>query len=349
MLTATSCKKETQKEETVVRPVLYQTVGYWGGGKVRTFSGTAQTDKIVNLSFRNTGIITELNMKLGQRVKKGQLLSRLDNVQSRLSHESTVSSLNSAASQMNTAKLSLDRVRSLYEKGSTSLSDYEGAKNSYRTAFESHESAKRNVAIQQEQIQYGYLYAPKGGVISAVHAELDENVGVGQVIAVLNAGSTMEISLGLPESVINSVKQGMQVKVDFSSLQGQKFKGEITEVSPTVDKSSSTYPVKVAVTNPSLEIKSGMAANVTFNFGNKKNNETTLVVPAASVGEDGRGNFVFLIEEDKAGKTKVKKQIVTIGTLTSDGFEIKEGLSAGEKIATAGLQTLLDGQEVRLQ
>ena len=343
-----SCSEEKKEAEKFVRPVKYHEVGYLGGEKIRTFSGTAQTDKIINLSFRNTGIITEFNIKLGKRVKKGDLLAKLDNVQSRLSYEQSISQLNSAESQMNTAKLSLNRVRSLYEKGSASLSEFESAKNAFKNAQESFESAKRGVDIQREQIRYGYLYAPEDGVIAAVSAEIDENVSPGQAVATLNAGTDMEITLGLPESVINGVKSNMDVEVNFSSLPNDQFKAKVTEVAPAVDPNTATYPVRVTVTNPSDDIKSGMAANVTFDFGDREANSTTLVVPANAVGEDSNGRFVFLIEGE-GDATKVKKQLINIGDLTSEGFEVTSGLSFGQKIATAGLQTLLDGQEVKLQ
>ncbi len=343
-----SCSEKKKESTKFVRPVKYQQVGYLGGEKIRTFSGTARTDKIINLSFRNSGIITQFDIKLGQKVKKGQLLSKLDNVQSRLTYEQSVTQLNSAASQMNTAKLSLSRIRSLYEKGSTSLSEYESAKNAYKTAQESYQSAKRGVDIQKEQIRYGYLYAPEDGVIAAISAEMDENVSPGTTVATLNAGTDMEITLGIPESVINGVKEEMPVIIDFSSIPGKEFKAKVTEVAPAVDVNTATYPVRVTVTNPTDQIKSGMAANVTFDFGERTTNATTLVVPANAVGEDNNGRFVFLIEGE-GDRVKVKKQQVDIGDLTAEGFEIKSGLSAGQKIATAGLQTLLDGQEVKLQ
>lgn len=342
-----SCGEKKVEEKKAIRPVKFESVSFLGGEKMRTFSGAAKTDKIINLSFRNSGIITKLNMKLGQKVKKGQLLAQLDNVQSRLNYESSIESLNSAESQMNTSKLNLNRVRSLYEKGSSALSDYEAAKNSYLTAVASFESAKRSVAIQRDQIRYGYLYAPEDSVIAEVSAEIDENVSVGQVIGVLNAGTQMEIKLGLPESVINGVTQNMSVKVDFSSIDGEEFNGIVTEVSPAVDPNTSTYPIKITVTNPSTKIKSGMAANVTFDFGDSQQFEKSLVVPAKAVGEDDKGQFVFLIEgEGEIGI--VKKTHIELGELSSDGFEVKSGLENGQRIATAGLQTLLDGQEVKL-
>lgn len=341
------CAEEKKEEKKELRPVRYQTVGFFDGDKDRSFSGTSRTDKIIKLSFRSTGIITDFNIKIGQKVRKGQLLAKLDNVNARLNYQSSLSSLNSAESAMNTAKLNLDRTRSLYEKGSTALSNFESAKNQYTSAKNSYNSAKQTVALQNEQIQYGYLRAPENGVISAVSAERDENVSPGQTIATLNSGTEMEISLGLPESVINSVKQNMVVDVSFASLSGKSFKGKVTEVAPAVDANTATYPVRVVVTNPTDEIKSGMAANVVFHFGETKNQKTELVVPANAVGEDSNGNFVFIVEGE-GNKGVVKKQKVTIGELTGEGFVIASGLKSGQRIATAGLQTLLDGQEVKL-
>lgn len=342
-----SCSEEKKELKPQLRPVKYQEVGYLGGDKTRTFSGTAQTEKIIGLSFRSSGVVTELDIKLGQKVRKNQLLAKLDNVQARLNYENAVAAKNSAESQMNTTKLALNRTRSLFEKGSASLSDFEAAKNSYKTANESFESAKRSVSIQQEQIKFGYIYAPEDGVIAAVNVEAGTNIGAGQNIATLNAGSDMEISLGVPESIINGIKNGNQVDISFASLPELEFKGKITEVAPSVDAGTATYPVRIMIMNPSEEIKSGMAANVTFNFGSSNNATNIIVVPANAVGEDSNGRFVFIVNDDKTNAS-VKKQRIEIGNLTTEGFEVKSGLSAGQKIATAGLQTLLDGQKVKL-
>ena len=341
------CAKNEVKEKVLLRPVKYSEVSYLGGEKIRQFSGTAKTEKIINLSFRSSGIVTKFDMKLGQRVKKNELLGRLDNVSARLSYESSIESQNSSESQMNTAKLNLNRIRSLYEKGSSSLSDYEAAKNSYKTAVASFESSKRSVAIQKDKIQYGYLYAPENGVIASVSAEIDENISPGQVVGVLNAGSSIEISLGLPESVINYVKKGMKVSVLFTAIENKNFNAVVTEVAPSININNSTYPITVVVTDTDARIRSGMAANVTFQFASKKNNNKMLVVPYNAVGENSKGRFVFTIEEKDNTAIVIKKKI-TVGDLIDNKFEVLSGLKIGQKVATAGLQTLLDGQKVKL-
>jgi RND family efflux transporter MFP subunit len=355
LLLAVACGGGEVEEARPPRPVRQHVVGYAAGGAVRTFSGTAQAGRIVNLSFRSSGVITKFDLRLGQRVGARRLLARLDNVSARLAYEQALSALNSAASQMNTAKLALDRTRALYEVGTASLGDLESAKNSFRTAEASHESSRRSVEIQQEQLKYGVIYAPEAGTIAAVSAEINENVSAGQTVAVLNAGSEMKIALGLPESVINQVSVPMQVSVSFSALPDRSFSGRVTEVSPSVDASTATYPVRIIIDDASEDIRTGMAADVAFGLGGRSATSGALVIPSSSVGEDSAGRFVFLIlpeggDREGAGKTaSVHKQHITIGDLTAEGFVVREGLEAGQAIATAGLQTLLDGQRVRIQ
>lgn len=340
-----SCNTEKETEDKLLRPIKYQQVNYSGNEKIRTFSGLSKTDKVVNMSFRSNGILSELNIKLGQKVVKNQLLAKLDNVQVRLNYENSISSKNSSESKMKTAKLNLNRIRALYEKGGSSLSDFETAKDVYKNAQQSYNSAIRNVDIQKDQISYGSLKAPADGVISVVNVEVNENVSIGQVVATLNSGSNMTISLGVPESVINNIKKDMQVKVSFASLPGKEFKGTVSEISPSIDTNTATYPLIINLSNAIDEIKSGMAANVSFNFIKGNSSNKILVVPANAVGEDSNGQFVFVVTANGENGI-VKKQKITIGQLTSQGFEVLNGLNSGQFIATAGLQTLLDGQEV---
>lgn len=342
-----ACSESKEEVTTFVRPVKYVELSYSNNDLKRTFSGKAATDKIINLSFRNQGIITKFDIKLGQKVEKGQLLASLDNVQARLSYEQALTRLNSAASQMNTAQLNLERVRKLYEKGSIALSTFESAKNGYTTAKESYKSAKRGVALQEEQIQFGHIYAPEDGVISSIKSEIEENVNQGQVVAVLNAGADMEITLGLPENLINTIKVGTLVDVEFPSLKGQVYPARITEVAPAINSQTATYPVKVTLIQSTNEVKTGMAANVSFNFSDNQHQANDLIVPSQAVGEDNKGRFVLKIVQ-KGSQAFVQRQYIKIGKFTSKGFVVLSGLIPGDKIATAGLQTLLDGQEVKL-
>ncbi len=348
LFSLTSCKEKKVEKKIALRPVTYTVVGKTLNDQHRTLSGVVKAADEIDLSFRSSGIITELNISVGQEVEKGQLLAKLDNVQANLAYEQSISALNSAKSTKLTSKSNLIRVRALYEKGSTSLSDYEQAKNAYQTASDQYESALRNKSIQQTQINYGIIRAPKSGVIAIKNNELNETVSPGQVIGILNAGSNIHVLVGLPESMINKTKLGMKTELVFSAIGGKKFKGTIIEITPVVDFNSATYPVKIDIDNPNKDIKPGMAASIIFDF-TLNDKQDSLSVPLKAVGEEGDKNFVYKIESIGKEIGKVKKQYIEIGALSSDGFVVEKGLKLGDMIATAGLQTLLDGQEVKIK
>lgn len=343
------CGKKEEKKAEDLRPVKFIKVGSSTQDKTRTFNGVAKAGNEIELSFRNNGIIQKVNVKKGQRVKKGDLIARLDNLEAKLSYEKSISSLNSAESDRNTLKAELERVKTLYEKGSSPLKDYQVAKNNYQNAVSQFESAKRNKDIQQSQINYGIIYAPSDGMIANTMGKVNERVQAGHVFAVLNAGNKMKIGLELPENVINKVQIGMNTEIQFSALNGGTFIGNVIEISPITSGSSATYPVDVEIQNPSSDIRPGMASSVTFNFETTNSDQLeAMVIPIKAVGEDGKGNYVFIIETSDNLTGVAKKTVVQIGDITTDGFEITSGLENGQLIATAGLQTLLDGQKVKL-
>ncbi|MEM7551232.1 MAG: efflux RND transporter periplasmic adaptor subunit [Bacteroidota bacterium] len=346
-LTYCGAKKET-KEETL-RPVRYHTVGKGDGNNLQSFSGVAKVGNDITLSFRSSGVIVEKNATKGESVKKGTLLGKLDNVEAELAYQKAVSDVKRTESDLNTSKTNLDRIKALYEKGGKSLSEYEDARNGYENASSQYETAKRNRSIQKTQLDYGYIYAPKDGVIAESNGSVNERVSAGHKFAVLNVSDgRMKVTINLPESAINKVKLNMNADISFPAIE-ENFNGEIVEISPVVEEESSTYPVDVEITDPNEDIKVGMAAEVSFNFKEEqKSTSDALTIPIQAVGEDAKGNFVFVVEtsDDKTGT--VKKQHIEVGELTSDGFEVVKGLSSGQKVATAGLQTLLDGQKVSL-
>lgn len=345
-----SCKEKVKVKEIVLRPVKFAVVGDVNTQKIRTFSGTAKAGDEIELSFRGNGVITKVNVTKGQKVKKGGIIAKLDNVEASLAYEQSVSALKSAESSMSTSKSSLNRVKSLYEKGSNSLSDYETAKNAYQTALDRFESAKRNKSIQGTQLSYGVIRAPKDGLIAATNGRVGERVSAGHRFAILNAGKEIKIEVGLPETVVNKVKIGMKTKLQFSALKGKELMGTVTELAPIIDANAATYKTAISMDTPLAEIKPGMASSVTFDF--TEANETadkSLIIPVKAVGEDGKGRFVFLITSKGEGTGTVNKRHIELGELTTDGFKVKSGLVNGDKIATAGLQTLLDGQDVRLK
>ena len=266
---------------------------------------------------------------------------------------SSETQINSARTNLVTSKSNYERVELLYENNSVPLSEYEQAKSTYEAAQSQLNAAEAQVTAAQKQVEaarnqvdYAALKAPFAGVITEVSVEENELVGSGNPVAALSAEGDPEVSVGLPSLFISRVNKGERVDISFPTLPGQAFSGTISEVSFS-SGDAATYPVIAIINNPSEDIRPGMAANVTFYFGESRSEEQHLVAPIKSVGEGVDGRFVFVLEKADDAYV-VKKRPVEIGNLMADGFEIKEGLQEGERVATAGLKSLLDGMKVRL-
>jgi len=341
----TSCSDEKKMEEKI-RPVRYMEVTTGGSGSLRVFTGTAKTGIESKLSFKVGGTIKKINVKVGDFVNKGAVIAVLDDTDYRIKVKEAEAGLKQAESQALNTKNNYARVKTLYETNSVSKSELDGARAQYESATANVEGMRSTLEYARLQLSYTRLLAPVSGSIAVSNSENNENVQIGEIIAILIVGKDMEIELGIPENVINRIKTGMNVSITFPSL-NNTFNGVVSEVSPSIDVNSSTYPVSIKILNPTIDMKSGMAANVTFKFEGSSSKEV-LVVPIAAVGEDSDGRFVFLVEPDSGNIAIIKKQHIQIGELTSDGFEVVSGLSLSQKVATAGLQSLIEGQKVRI-
>jgi RND family efflux transporter MFP subunit len=303
----------------------------------------------VDLSFRNSGVVSVINISVGSEVKLGQVLAELDNVKAKLSLEQSLSALKAAESGKDTAFNNLERIKSLYENNGVSLSQYQASKNSYQGALSQYESAQKTHRLQQEIVADGLITAPRDGVIAAKKVEQGETVNAGTVVAVLNAGEGVNVEVGAPESVINSLKVGMAASLHFASLGEATQQGTISEVSPVIDPNSSTSTVTVSPARVDRRVRPGMAADVSFLLSRDGDGTEQLMAPIKAVGEDANGNFVYVIESSDGKTGKAVKRSIVIGDMLSGGFVVRRGLNEGERVATAGLQTLMNGQRVRLK
>jgi len=327
-----------------IKPVKFAFVSNSGGFKKVSFNGSTQSGSETKLSFRTSGLITQLNVKVGDRVKKGMLLAKIDQQDAKINLEKSKANLSSSTIQLETAKSNLQRIKSLYQSNSASLNDYEQAKSSFANARTNYETTLKTVELQNSQFAFGKIIAPTNGVISAVNAEKNEFAQAGSPILIMNSNEgDIEANVGVPAKYISKIRHGDTVSVDINNTE---LLGIITEVGYS-SANAATYPVIAKLVNPGKSIKPSMTAKVTFSFGTKSNNSEQLVVPVEGIMEDETGHFTFVLS-DKDSVLIATKRKIKIGLLTNDGFVVHEGLDEGEMIATAGLNSLFDGRKVRL-
>lgn len=345
ILLISGCKKE--QPERIVRPVRWQIVTSAQRTIQRVFSGSAQAGSESRLSFKVAGTVLRVNVDVGDEVVTDQLIVELDARDFELAAERVEAALEQAKAQARNAKANYERIAQLYENRNASRNDLDMARASFESTQALVASTRKELELAKRQLSYTRLLAPTSGAIAAVSVEENENVSAGQPVAILTSGTHPEVKIAVPGSFIAQINRGAPVTVRFAAWPGQEFAGAVTEVGVTATATATTFPVTVRLAQAHPEIRSGLVAEVEFNFKRGDSSEI-FIVPFTAVGEDRLGRFVFILDKVKDGRATARRLDVTVGELAADGLEIVAGLSDGQRIATAGVSRIREGQRVRL-
>ncbi|WP_230251856.1 efflux RND transporter periplasmic adaptor subunit [Rhodopirellula halodulae] len=206
------------------------------------------------------------------------------------------------------------------------------------------------VEAAKNQLDDATLVAPFDGEVSARFVDNFQRVQVKQPVVRMVDISEIEITVQVPESLIGIVPQVKEVACRFDALGDRDFIGKVTKIGREASQTTRTYPVTVQVSQPEdAKILPGMAATVRNHAKSDDQPETLdLIVPPSSVftaPESDEQTFVWVYEE---GNGIVVRREVSVGDLTPVGIRIVEGLKAGERVVTSGVNSLNEGQEVKL-
>ncbi len=347
VLSFSACQDKEPNIPEVLRPVRSQTVFFSNAEQIRTFSGVSKSGLEASLSFKVSGTVKSLPVKVGDKVRKNQRLAEIDPKDFRLEVQRAEASLASAQAASRNARSEYARVRALYENRNASRNDLDQARATAESARAQVQSEQKGLELARLQLTYTRLLAPANCSVASVSSEANENVQAGQTILEVVCGSHLEVEVGVPEIFIAKINPKMPVTVAFDAIPGNRFPAVVTKVSVSAGKKTTTFPVTVQLQTRVPGFRSGLASDVQFTFKGKRG-EPRILVPSVAVGEDQEGSFVFLLEEQEDGTGIVRRQSVRIGELTPEGLEIVDGLRNGAHIVTGGVRRLHDSQPVRL-
>jgi membrane fusion protein, multidrug efflux system len=341
------CGGKEEKEEAI-RPVFYLEVGKSSTQNVRSFSGVTQSATEAKLSFKVGGLIENVPVDMGDTVKRGVVIARLDDTDYRINYNKAEASLKNAEAQLAAAKSAFLRVENLYVNNNVSLSEYEKAKTQFESAETMVKTARSQLDAAQNQLDYTVLRAPFNGVVSSVMAKENEMTGAGHPVVIYASMNNLEVKTAVPENIIGQISRGQEAKVRFSAFPENTFHGIITEVSPGIPNASA-YPVVVQLTKSTSRLFPGMTGTVELPLNGGDLSENRLVVATDAVGHDQTGDFVYVAAKSEKDDIYVaEKRQVTLGELRTGGYEIAGGLNREEIVITAGLSFLYDGRKVKL-
>ncbi len=313
-----------------------------------------------------TGNLVWLGVQEGSVVKKGQVIARLENEDVTAQKNQAVANLNVARSNLEQAKaeltdatVSLNRQRDLLSKGYVAQADYDTAEARYKKAKAAVEGAKAGIRAAvavvngaNVAIEYTLMRAPFNAVVLTKDADVGDIVtpigaAVNAKAAVVTIAdmNSLEVEADVSESNLQQVRVGQPAVIQLDALPESRFRGEVSTIVPTADRSKATVLVKVGFIDKDKRILPEMSAKVAFlsrPAGQDDQTPFTALNPASVVSRNGR-KVVFLISGHRAIEAAV-----TIGAKRGDMLEVTGGVQAGDKIVANPPSGLKNGSKIKV-
>jgi RND family efflux transporter MFP subunit len=293
-------------------------------------------------SFRIGGKIIERKVDVGAQVKKGQLIARLDAADVNLNAAAAMADVRSAEASHALAVAELERQRQLFSRKFISASALDIRDAELKTSAARLAQVKAQANVSGNQTRYASLYADRDGVITMIRAEPGQVVEVGEAVVQIANLKETEVLVAVPESRMIEVKPGTPVTIKMWANPNKAYAGRVREISPAADSATRAFNVRVSVTDADDLVKLGMTAGVKFKQQQAQQSQQ-LLIPLAALTERNGKKLVWVIDAEN----KAQPREVTAGEFSEQGVMISEGLQAGEKIAIAGVHTLVKGQHVK--
>ena len=345
MLSACS-KKEPSPEP--VRAVKLLTVGEGQIESTQEYSGDVRARIESRLGFRVAGKITKREVELGQRVKAGQVLARLDARDYQLSADAARAQLSSATTQRDLAQANAQRFRTLRAQNFISAAEMERYEASLKSAQATLDQAKAQLSSQSNQENYTQLVADVDGVVTSVEAEPGQVVAAGTPVVRIAQDGARDAVFAVPEDRRASIRIGQSVQVKPWADESQVVSAQVREVAASADAGTRTYQIKAALQGSNLPalgstvrvLPEGMSVTNGAVGGKVIKLPTTALRQS---GGGGQGSAVWLF--DPVTST-IKLQAVQVATADGNEAVIASGLTAGMQVVATGVHVLTPGQKV---
>lgn len=287
----------------------------------------------VTVSADLPGIVEEIAFESGAALRKGVLLVRLDTSQEE-------AQLAAALAQQNLARLNLERMRGLREKGVTSQAELD-------RSLAEQEQANARVGEIRAAIERKTIRAPFSGLAGIRKVNLGQYLNSGDAIVPLQSLDPIYVTFSLPQRDASQARLGARVEVSAEGLGTEPFIGEITALDSVVDEATRNMQVQATLPNPEQKLRPGMFVEVEVMLGEDR---SLVTIPASAVSFAPYGDSVFVVEEmrDPSGKEYLgtRQQFVTLGGSRGDQVAVLTGVEEGEQVVSAGAFKLRNGAAV---
>jgi RND family efflux transporter MFP subunit len=295
-----------------------------------TATGSLEAINEAFISPEVSGQITSINVVEGQRVKKGQLLAKLNT-------SLIEKNIKEVETQLELAETLFAKQSELWNQGIGSERQYLESRNNY-------ESLKNSLATLKEQYNMSLIYSPIEGYVEDIIQKKGELASPGMELMQIVDLDNLYVTAMLSEAYIPVVNTGEEVTVTFPTFSNLKMERPITRIGNVINQQNRTFKVEIKIPNPERKLKPNLLANITINDYNK---DQAIVVPSMVIREDLVGSYLYIVEKNGSNYIS-KKKYVEVGRSYQDQTEVLSGISEEDMIITDGYSNVSDGMPIEI-
>lgn len=288
--------------------------------QLQVYSATVKSDVRNNIAPSSPLRIEKILVEVGDKVRKGQELVRMDNT-----------NLIQLELQLKNTEIEFNRIEQLYQIGACSQADYDNMKMQLEVSKSQYAYMKSNIT----------LTSPIDGVVTARNYDNGDNYSATPILEVQSI-SQVKVVVNVSERYFSTVKKGDVATLELEAYPGTTFQGKVSLIYPTIDSNTHTFPVEIMVSNSEGKVRPGMFARVTMNLGTYSH----VVVPDIAV-EKRQGSGERYVYVYSGGKVQMHR--VELGQRLGDRYELISGVENNSQVVVAGQKRLSDGIEVEVE
>ncbi|RQS64135.1 efflux RND transporter periplasmic adaptor subunit [Burkholderia sp. Bp8963] len=343
VLALSACHRE-QASAPAPRAVIATTVRADAAAARVSLPAVVQARYSTPLSFRIAGKIVERRARLGDAVRAGDVIARLDPSDAQASVGSAWAQYDAARHRAEYAKTQLDRDTLQAHASLITAAQLEQSQDTRVASAAQRDAAAQQLMLARNQLRYTTLVADHAGVITSEDADTGQNVSPGQSVYRLAWSGDLDVVCDVPESRLASLPVGRAVEVALASQPGRRYTGRVREIAPAADPQSRTYRVKMTLDKPDDVVRIGMTAKVGFDAGAPNDAAGTVTLPATALFHAGSETAVWIVRGDDT----LELRRVTVSRFDALSIAVSAGLRDGDRVVLQGVHTVGPGEKVRI-
>ena len=337
----TGCDKPRPPSEPGIRPVRAESARIVSLHDFPALVGEVRPHFETDLGFRVGGRVTWRLARIGTAVRRGDVVARLDEQDQRNQRVTAQADLASVRASLAQAEAEEQRQAILRREGWATQARYETALQARDSAAASVHAAEARLKLAEDQLSYTELRAPADGVITALGAEAGQVVAAGQMVLRLARLDHKDAVFAVAENRLAALPPAAKVEIALLDTPEIRSNGTITEIAPSADPATRTYTIKIALPDTAKAFRFGMSVVGQV----QTETRPVIALPASALFQREGQPAVWVV--DPATQTVALSPVGDV-RLESDRVLIGSGLTEGTQVVTAGVQTLVPGQRVRL-